>query len=154
MVDHYRRLSDYRAPGTSMRVGGEIETWCTRCRAETDHTILAMQGGDPARVMCNSCKSQHNYRAKRTNEKKAGRTRSAKKTARAKREPAPARAWQDASRDKDLKKTIPYDPHQRFEPDQAILHGKFGVGVVTAVKEGDKIEVVFPDAARVLVHGR
>jgi hypothetical protein len=33
-------------------------------------------------------------------------------------------------------------------------HPTFDVGVTTTVKEGDKIEVVFEDGMKTLIHGR
>ena len=46
------------------RVGGEVVAFCTKCRMDLAHTIIAMDGTKPARVQCNTCNGQHNYRGK------------------------------------------------------------------------------------------
>ena len=50
---------------TSNAVSKEIICYCTRCKMDLGHTIMAMVGGMPARVMCRTCKSEHNYKAKK-----------------------------------------------------------------------------------------
>ena len=45
------------------KVGGEVDVFCTRCKMELGHTILAMVGQTIARVQCNTCRGQHAYRA-------------------------------------------------------------------------------------------
>src|SRR5438132_3414963 len=44
------------------KVGGSIDSWCGKCKMVLAHTIEAMVGEKPARVHCNTCKSQHAYR--------------------------------------------------------------------------------------------
>ncbi|HZS44494.1 MAG TPA: hypothetical protein VFC63_05285 [Blastocatellia bacterium] len=47
---------------TRPRLGGDIEAYCTRCKMDMNHTIEALdETGQPVRVRCNSCNSQHNY---------------------------------------------------------------------------------------------
>src|SRR3954471_6262823 len=43
--------------------GGTIDSWCGKCKLILAHTIEAMVGDKPARVHCNTCKSQHTYKA-------------------------------------------------------------------------------------------
>ena len=44
------------------RLGGDIEAYCTRCKMDMTHTVEALdETGQPVRVHCNSCDSQHNY---------------------------------------------------------------------------------------------
>src|SRR5438132_6192635 len=45
------------------KVGGSIDSWCGKCKMVLAHTIEAMVGEKPARVTCNTCKSQHTYKA-------------------------------------------------------------------------------------------
>src|SRR6266852_6391254 len=44
------------------RVGGDIDAFCTRCKMELGHTVLAMMGQKPVRVRCNTCGGEHKYR--------------------------------------------------------------------------------------------
>ncbi|MCB9701806.1 MAG: hypothetical protein H6711_07940 [Myxococcales bacterium] len=50
------------------QVGQDIDAWCTRCRLDTTHVIVAMasDGTKPKRVECTSCHGQHNYRPPKT----------------------------------------------------------------------------------------
>jgi hypothetical protein len=44
------------------RAGQTIDDLCRACKTVRAHTIIAMEGGRVARVMCDFCRSQHNYR--------------------------------------------------------------------------------------------
>lgn len=44
------------------RVGGEVDAACTKCKMLLGHTILAMVGSRIARVRCNTCQGEHNFR--------------------------------------------------------------------------------------------
>ena len=45
------------------RAGGPITDLCRACKAVRDHTIMAVDAdGRAARVVCDFCRSQHNYR--------------------------------------------------------------------------------------------
>jgi hypothetical protein len=45
------------------RAGQAIEDYCRVCKTDREHTIIAVDGGgEPLRVMCGYCESQHNYR--------------------------------------------------------------------------------------------
>ena len=69
--------------------------------------------------------------------------------------PAPRhRAWEEASRGKNLDVATPYDPAASYTLGEVIMHPRFGPGIVQGVKESGKIYVVFEDDTRVLAHGR
>jgi hypothetical protein len=45
------------------RAGQSIEDYCRACRTDRQHTIVVVDpDGNPIRVMCGFCQSQHNYR--------------------------------------------------------------------------------------------
>jgi hypothetical protein len=44
-----------------MRLGDDIDDHCSRCKRTTDHLILAMMGGEVAKVRCRTCNNEHNY---------------------------------------------------------------------------------------------
>jgi len=45
------------------RVGKSVEDFCRPCKSVRAHTITLLDAnGRPERVMCDTCKSQHNYR--------------------------------------------------------------------------------------------
>lgn len=47
----------------AVSVGKDIDSWCTSCKMMILHTIVAMVGSEVKRVQCNSCGSQHVFRA-------------------------------------------------------------------------------------------
>ena len=48
-----------------LAVGHEIVSYCTKCKMDLGHTIMSMVKGKPARVVCRTCKSEHNFKAKK-----------------------------------------------------------------------------------------
>lgn len=52
-------MTDYR----TWRAGQSIEDYCRACKTDRMHTIMATDGsGQPIRVVCGYCGSEHNYR--------------------------------------------------------------------------------------------
>lgn len=48
---------------TGFRAGQRIDDLCRACKAVRDHTVMATDaGGAVVRVMCDFCRSEHNYR--------------------------------------------------------------------------------------------
>ena len=134
------------------KIGSDIDSWCGTCQLVLAHTIEAMVGDKPARVHCNTCKSQHSYNP--TPPDSAPRQRDALKGQT--RPPARARAnrYQALLREKDSAVAKPYSPKDKYEPGDVLEHATFGRGVATAVKDGSKIEVLFQTGSKTLVHGR
>src|SRR5438067_14243 len=132
------------------KLGGTVDSWCGKCKMILAHTIEALVGDKPARVHCNTCQSQHSY--------KAHAPTPATRTART-REPgaAPktrATKYQTLLRDKEAAVAKNYSFKEVYEPGDVLEHPNFGRGVATAVKEGNKVEVLFESGSKVLIHGR
>ena len=131
------------------RVGKSCESWCTRCKSETEHTIIAMVDDSPKRVECNSCHSQHNYRLvsgqrKQAKTKASGSRRIGRKNAR----------WERLLSTDDRPEARLYSITERFEADEVVAHKSLGIGIVQQVQPGNKIEVLFESGKKLLVHGR
>lgn len=47
------------------RIGDYIDDHCSRCKRTTDHSIVALVGEEPAKVICRTCNHEHKYRGKR-----------------------------------------------------------------------------------------
>jgi hypothetical protein len=45
-----------------LRLGDEIDDYCSRCRMVTNHAIVSMVGGRPAKVRCRTCYHEHDYK--------------------------------------------------------------------------------------------
>lgn len=43
-------------------VSGEVTSYCTKCKTERLHIIVALEKSIPKRVQCKACQGEHNYR--------------------------------------------------------------------------------------------
>jgi hypothetical protein len=51
------------ATARTYRAGESVEDYCRACKTDRLHTVIAADGqGQPIRVMCGYCRSEHNYR--------------------------------------------------------------------------------------------
>ena len=150
--------------------GSEIDAWCTWCRMDLGHRVVAMVGGAPKRVVCLTCNREHDYRAPRSGRATGGPAvvrRGGEPVVRESKRPAPAgvRAAQkarveqeryDAWAARTLGKTpdafTRYAMDRTLELGQLILHPKFGEGYVDGVREDAKVSVMFRDGPRTLAH--
>lgn len=141
------------------RTGGNVDAWCGKCNLMLAHTIEAMVDGTIKRVHCNTCMSQHAYRGYAPGEGGAAprAPRQPKERAPSPRKAgAPVRAsdYDNYMKGRDAGDARRYSPKVRFNAGEVIEHPKFGTGVATAIKDGGKVEILFPDGPRVLIHGR
>jgi hypothetical protein len=44
------------------RLGDDIDDYCVRCKRLTNHLVVSVMNGGPAKVRCRSCHSDHDYR--------------------------------------------------------------------------------------------
>jgi hypothetical protein len=144
-----------------LKVGGDVDSWCTKCRMMLTHRIVAMVGPRPARVECETCHSQHNYRERAPGEApvrvaRAGgasgprpaRVSSVSKLEQERRERE--QSWERAVTGKLLSDFTKYNVKASFKVGDLVKHSKFGDGVVTRVIDAHKVEVLFRDEPRTL----
>ena len=140
----------------NLRVGMDVDAWCSRCGLVLSHTVEALVGDDIKRVHCNTCKAQHAYRPHAPGE-------GPKPTPRA-REDRPRRAggaglarasdYETYLQGRDPSDARRYSPKLSLRQGDLIEHPTFGLGIATGLKDGGKVEVLFRDGPRVLIHGR
>ena len=148
----------------ALKAGGEVDSWCTKCKLFLNHRIIAMIGSKPARVECSTCASHHNYRAATPGEKPETSARSNAKAisgqvkARTPRGPTKAeqerisreQSWEKAVSGKTPRDFKPYRVSLTFNYGELIRHSKFGDGVVLRVIDAHKVEILFKDESRTL----
>lgn len=106
-------------------IGDRVEQLCITCGEERGHIVASIsKTGKITRVSCPKCGSRVPY--------KAGLERSAHSGA----------------------SGAPYDRTRTYRRGQTMLHPTFGEGEVTAIVEPDKMDVLFADRMRRLIHGR
>ena len=134
-----------------IKVGGEVDTFCTRCDLTLAHTVHAVVGGRPVKVECNTCHSIHRFRDP------GGRAPSARAAPRGER-PVRARpevvGFEALLAERDVSAARAYSPKATFAVDEVVDHPLFGRGFVSAVRDGGKVEVTFRSEVKLLVHAR
>ena len=152
----------------ALSAGSEIDSWCTRCRMDLGHRIVALVAGVPKRVVCLTCGGEHGYHAPRSApankpgvfirsngappaEKKA-QPAGVRAAAKARVEKERYDAWANRALGRTVDAFKRYSMEQTLKLGDLILHPKFGEGYVEAVREDGKVSVMFRDAARTLAH--
>lgn len=137
-----------------IEAGSEINSRCLKCKAVTNHTVIAMVEGNVAKVLCNVCGGRHNYRpekpepAEGTKRKGARSSGAGIKLARAEALYAELLAGRDPS------EAVAYTMTAIFKKGDLLEHPTFGLGVVSETVMPDKIEVQFRQESRLLICGR
>jgi hypothetical protein len=156
------------------KTGGEIDAYCTKCKLDLNHRIIAMADGVVKKVECLTCRSHHLYRRPKTErdaahaqmEKRAearkaaaaaagaGGGTKAERAARAERsEREQQSAWEHAIAGKPSTAFTAYRISLTFGQGDLIHHPKFGDGVVARVIDQNKVEVLFRDGPRTMAQG-
>jgi len=52
-----------------MRLGDDIDDFCSRCKRTTDHSIVSMMGEDVLKTRCRTCNSEHKYKHNKSRSK-------------------------------------------------------------------------------------
>jgi len=137
-----------------VKAGSEVDAWCTKCRLDLLHRVVAVVSGAPKRVECETCGSQHNYRAPKSSpavRKTSARQRTAAGSTRSK---TAVSDWDRFVANQAESRFVNYSPNAKFEAAQLIRHTKFGNGYVLEALPDGKINVLFRTGNRLLVHGR
>lgn len=127
-------------------VGGEVIAWCTKCRIILNHTIVSIVDELPKKVKCNTCQGRHNYRAEPTEKdlnKPKPRAKTPKKT-----------LYEEAMsglKEGAILKAIKYQIAGNYRENQVINHSTFGIGIVAAVTQTNRIEVLFESGPKLLI---
>ncbi|APR76531.1 Hypothetical protein A7982_01878 [Minicystis rosea] len=157
------------------KTGGEIDAYCTKCRLDLTHRIIAMVGDVVKKVECKTCNSHHLYRRPKT-ERDAAHARMAKraedrkaagggassggnsKSARAERAERAEReltaTWEHAIAGQPTTAFKPYRISVTFGVGDLVRHSKFGDGVVQKVLDPSKVEILFKDGPRTMAQGQ
>ncbi len=106
-------------------VGERVEKLCVVCGEERGHVVASVtKRGSVSRVTCPKCGTRSTFK---NNVSAGGASSSAKLSS-------------------------PYDRTRTYRAGQTMMHPNYGVGEVTAVIEPQKIDVLFPDRMRRLIH--
>jgi hypothetical protein len=107
-------------------VGERADKLCAKCEEERGHIITAVtKRGQISRVSCPKCSTVSTFKlSSRTSPRQSG------------------------------KAPTPYDRTFTYRAGQTMAHATFGVGEVTKLIEPQKIDVLFEDRLRRLIHAQ
>lgn len=136
-------------------VGKSFYTFCKKCDTDRYQTVLAMPTPTSAKIKCEVCGSSKTWKAPKAGA--TGAPRGAAATAKAKSVAAKASAhnaeYETLSKEMSDAPEVPYSMKNKFDKKSRLKHPTFGTGYIRAV-QAEKIEVVFQDEVRSLVHNR
>jgi hypothetical protein len=138
-------------------VGGEALAYCTSCKMDLNHVVVAMKGDRIAKVQCFTCKKEHAYKAPKgvTEPSAAPKTKAPRKKSAAAEEAAIHSIeveWQKlmlTHKDAPLKS---YSLKGNFALGDKLNHPNFGEGIVGKLIYPNKLEVIFRTDVKVLIH--
>jgi hypothetical protein len=132
-------------PNEQKTIGNDVTSMCMKCRQPQVHVITAMMQDRIVKVQCRTCGSLHRYRNPGT-PLRPPRKRSVKVS--------PEEVWGRMINHVTSREKIPYTFSGDFKVNDLIDHATFGLGVVTHLLAGDKIQVVFKDGEKILIARR
>ncbi len=142
-------------------VAKSFYTFCKKCDADRYHRVLTHTSSTSAKIECEVCKSKKSYSLPKTGsssttaKRLAGKSSDPSTSKRSSSVSARSHAGQYElfTQNKASVEATPFSIKTKFNENQKINHPKFGVGFV--VKSfSDKIEVIFSDEMRTLMHAR
>jgi hypothetical protein len=134
-------------------VGKCVDSWCSRCKLMLAHTIEAIVNGKITRTHCNTCHAQHAYRPNQPGTSSARPRGDSPPRAKSAKAGASAADYQTLLQKVDASTARRYSTSERFREKEIIDHPTFGIGLVVAVRDTNKIDVGFTDGMRTLTHG-
>jgi len=137
----------------AISVGKEVLSQCNKCKLTLAHIIVTMKANNPDKVMCKTCKGTHTYKdpsaakAKTSVEKIVKRAKSSSR----KVSESVGELWNKAM-SKSTNAPQDYSMKASFQLGDVIAHPTFGNGIVEKLIDNNKIEILFQDDYRTLMH--
>ena len=128
--------------------GDNIASWCTKCKLNLDHTIVAMDGELVVKVKCRTCGSTHKFR----NATAAPKTRTSRaKAADGANTTTSGSRWETALTEA-RGTSYPYTRDGKYRVGDCVIHDRFGKGIVLKLYS-NKCDVLFEDRERLMASG-
>lgn len=136
----------------NVKAGSNIDAWCTKCRLILAHTIEAVVGDSIKRVVCNTCRGKHQFKAFEPN---SGKSTSVRVSSKSPSKPkSRVNDYEKLLSNKDVTKAVSYGIRNKYKKGEVIDHKSFGFGVVIEERDSNKIEVLFDTGPKILIHGK
>ena len=125
--------------------GGDIDSYCTKCKLILEHIVVAMTGGVVLKVKCKTCGSTHKFKGM-----PAERTKSPRMKGTTIKPVLTTQAQWEAAVGTANDNEQAYDMTGSYHAGDVIVHSIFGKGVVQKTFF-NKCTVLFRDKERLLV---
>lgn len=139
-------------------VAKSFVTFCSKCQGDKFHTVITHLTTDSAKILCEICKKKSTYKLV---EPKVTLNKTPSRVARAVGEKISFGAKKETQQHSQIYQgwvnkyghleAVLFSIKLQFKLNQKIQHSKFGTGFVTRVLD-DRVEVIFADEVRLLVH--
>jgi len=138
-------------------VAKSFYTFCKKCDADRYHRVLTHTSSTSAKIECEVCKSRKAYSLPKagsaTAKKSTSSSGGAQKSSSAVSARSHAGQYALFTENKGGEASVNYSTKAKFNESQKLTHPKFGIGFVIK-SYPDKIEVIFSDEVRTLMHNR
>lgn len=135
----------------TLSVGNEILAYCTSCKMDLNHVIVAMKGDRVAKTQCLTCKKEHAFKApKGATEPKAKKKK--KSDSDAPSATSIEAEWQKLMAAHAEHPIKSYSTKGQFLLGDKIAHPSFGDGIVGRLIYPNKLEVIFRTDVKILIH--
>jgi hypothetical protein len=123
--------------------GGTIVSYCTKCKLNLDHSIVAMVGEAVGKVNCKTCGSTHKFR-----DPSAPKPRTARAKAADALTPSRTVNWEAGIAGAKGRERA-YSMAGKYRVGEVIVHDRFGKGIVLKLYM-NKCDVLFQDKERLM----
>lgn len=132
-------------------VAKSFYTFCKKCNIDRYHRVLAHTSETTAKIECEVCHSKKAYSLpKAGSEARRAKNAAAKTSA---RKTSHTGEYELYNQKMMAEEPIKFSVRTKFSENQKISHPTFGIGFVQKVYP-EKIEVIFPEELKSLVHNR
>ncbi len=133
-------------------VAKSFYTHCKKCETDRYHTVLAHPTNTTAKIKCEVCAKTSTWKAQSSAAaKKRAATEAAGRSPRARN--SHKEQWNTLCGADVKAEEHDYNLKKKFEANTVLKHPKFGRGFIRSTQT-DKIEVVFEDEVKMLMHNR
>ena len=133
-------------------VAKSFYTFCKKCETDRYHTVLAHPTPTTAKIKCEVCAKTSTWKVPTTTAaKKRAASENAAKSPRARS--SHREQWDLLVNQNTTAEENDYSLKKKYEPNTLLKHPKFGRGFIRSTQP-DKIEVVFEDEVKMLMHNR
>ena len=134
--------------------GKEIVCYCSKCQLNLAHIIVSMLDISTInRVQCKTCKSSHKFKDPSRKKPKTSTSKIIKKFTNKTSTESNEITWSQLV-NRPANEIKKYSIKAAFQKGDVIDHIKFGLGHIENSVDNDKINVLFRDGTKILIHNK